>query len=534
MTTFPHLALHHKLRLRKLASGLAIVTLALACFSNAARSQAATLDEVLAGIALNRHKTTNFQGHFVSVVVESPRNTQEKPSNADLNLINGKAVSLGKTHYGYREGKAFSDEVVSNFLATGRRIERTKSWQNGETGYILSDNLPNVPKGKLHAQEHDQTIISSRIQSFLQLERKIGAQYEEMTRDKALRHLRARLDGEETFAGLPCLRLVHDGTGKMGRVWGKVLVCPTRDFKEMFSEYRVAPKVPRDGIIEYVKREKVTQLTQYDGRWFPSQVEFEETIKTADGKEHQTYREVFEVQSLRLNSISDDHVFKPVFSPDTVYFPLEGNYEVVGGDTQMLENKLEQADFSVLELGKKIVQSAPSVSPLVLPRAEDDPANEIALAKPTVKPGDAAPDFTATDMNGKVWKLSDFKGQKNLLLTFFPKCFTGGCANHLSSLRDHQKEFDALDTQILAVSVDSAKGEKGQKAFATQWQLAFPLISDTSRSLSKLFGAAQTDKQLAARMSLFIDQSGTVRWVDTDVKVATHGHDALEKIRKLK
>ncbi len=168
-----------------------------------------------------------------------------------------------------------------------------------------------------------------------------------------------------------------------------------------------------------------------------------------------------------------------------------------------------------------------------LPRAEDDPNNQIGQAKPTVQVGNTAPDFTVRDMNGKQWKLSELKGKKNLLLTFFPKCFTGGCANHLSSLRDHQKELDAADTQILAVSVDPADGERGQLAFAKQWQLGFPLIPDTARSLSKLFGAAQNDKQLAARMSLFIDKTGLVRWVDTDVHVATHGADVLAKMKEL-
>ena len=167
-----------------------------------------------------------------------------------------------------------------------------------------------------------------------------------------------------------------------------------------------------------------------------------------------------------------------------------------------------------------------------LPNTEDDPKNQIAVAAPTVKAGDVAPDFTATDMNGKTWKLSELKG-KNVLLTFFPKCFTGGCANHLSSLRDHQSEFDALDTQILAVSVDPAEGEKGQLAFAKQWGFTFPLIPDTSRAISKQFGAAQTDEQLAARMSILIDKAGIVRWIDTDVHVQTHGADVLAKIKEL-
>ena len=119
------------------------------------------------------------------------------------------------------------------------------------------------------------------------------------------------------------------------------------------------------------------------------------------------------------------------------------------------------------------------------------------------------------------------EGQKNLLLTFFPKCFTGGCANHLSSLRDQQAAFDAADIQILAVSVDDAEGERGQLAFTQQWKLGFPLVPDTKRELSKLFGAAQNDQQLAARMTLLIDKQGIVRLVDTNVHVRTHGADVL-------
>ena len=168
----------------------------------------------------------------------------------------------------------------------------------------------------------------------------------------------------------------------------------------------------------------------------------------------------------------------------------------------------------------------------LLPRAEDDPQTPLGSPLPTVKVGQLAPDFTATDMNGKTWKLSELKG-KNVLLTFFPKCFTGGCANHLSSLRDHQKEFDAANTQILAVSVDAAQGEKGQLAFAKQWGLTFPLVPDTSRQLGKLYGAIQNDDELAARMSILIDKAGMVRWIDTDVHVQTHGADVLNKIKEL-
>jgi peroxiredoxin len=51
---------------------------------------------------------------------------------------------------------------------------------------------------------------------------------------------------------------------------------------------------------------------------------------------------------------------------------------------------------------------------------------QISDPTPKLEVGKPAPDFTVTDMNGQVRRLSDQRGKKNLLLTFFPKCFTGG------------------------------------------------------------------------------------------------------------
>lgn len=135
-------------------------------------------------------------------------------------------------------------------------------------------------------------------------------------------------------------------------------------------------------------------------------------------------------------------------------------------------------------------------------------------------------------MNGKVQRLRDYRG-RNLLLTFFPKCFTGGCISHLSSLRDHQKQLDAANTRVLAVSVDAAGGAKGQKAFAANLNLPFPLIPDTGRNLSILYGAAHSPQQMASRMSVLIDGNGTVRWIDRGIDVKTHGADVLAKIKSL-
>ena len=43
-----------------------------------------------------------------------------------------------------------------------------------------------------------------------------------------------------------------------------------------------------------------------------------------------------------------------------------------------------------------------------------------------LKVGDRAPDFSLPDQDGRVVKLSDFKGKKNVVLAFYVLAFTGG------------------------------------------------------------------------------------------------------------
>ena len=46
--------------------------------------------------------------------------------------------------------------------------------------------------------------------------------------------------------------------------------------------------------------------------------------------------------------------------------------------------------------------------------------------KTELKVGDEAPDFKLQGSDGKEYTLGQFKGEKPVLLAFFPKAFTGG------------------------------------------------------------------------------------------------------------
>jgi peroxiredoxin Q/BCP len=141
-----------------------------------------------------------------------------------------------------------------------------------------------------------------------------------------------------------------------------------------------------------------------------------------------------------------------------------------------------------------------------------------------------APNLSGTSADGKAVSLADFKGRSNVLLTFFPHCFTGGCESHLASLRDAGQALTVTRTQVVAVSTDDAAQIR---AFATQLKLPFSVLSDTSRQIALSYGAVQTATEAPSRLSFLIDKNGIVRYIDTDVHVLTHGADMLAKIHEL-
>jgi peroxiredoxin Q/BCP len=145
-----------------------------------------------------------------------------------------------------------------------------------------------------------------------------------------------------------------------------------------------------------------------------------------------------------------------------------------------------------------------------------------------LKVGSKAPDFEATDCAGRPVRLRDFRGRR-VVLFFFPKAFTLGCTAEVRHFRDHQARIHELGAELIGVSVDSLET---QCAFAKQEKLEFPMLGDSDRKLSGLFGVLWPLVRLDRRVTFVIGPEGVVEEViQHEVRVSQHLDDVLAALQ---
>jgi thioredoxin-dependent peroxiredoxin len=138
--------------------------------------------------------------------------------------------------------------------------------------------------------------------------------------------------------------------------------------------------------------------------------------------------------------------------------------------------------------------------------------------------GTDAPAFTAKDTNGNTVSLSDFAG-KTVVLYFYPKDDTPGCTKQACSFRDAQPDYKGKDVVVLGVSADD---EASHQAFTAKYNLNFPLLADTDKSLIAAYDV--DGGGYAKRVTYVIDSNGKIIHVDGSVNTATHASDVLSAL----
>jgi len=132
-----------------------------------------------------------------------------------------------------------------------------------------------------------------------------------------------------------------------------------------------------------------------------------------------------------------------------------------------------------------------------------------------LKVGDKAADFKLYSSDKKQVSLSDYKGQ-NVLILFFPLAFTGTCTKELCGIRDNAFDFNGLDMEVVAISVDSpqtlAKWKEMEK-------YNFTMLSDFNKEVSRAYDSIYENFSLdmhgvSKRSAFLVDGDGIIQYAE--------------------
>jgi len=147
-----------------------------------------------------------------------------------------------------------------------------------------------------------------------------------------------------------------------------------------------------------------------------------------------------------------------------------------------------------------------------------------------------APSFSTPNEADETINLDDFKGQKNVVLYFYPKDDTPGCTIEGNQFTALVEDFAKQDTVILGVSKDSCQSHQ---AFIDKFDYKISLLADTSGELCDAYGVWQekekngVKKMGIVRSTFIIDKNGNLRHVEYGVVPDGHAAEMLDFVKNL-
>jgi peroxiredoxin (alkyl hydroperoxide reductase subunit C) len=152
-----------------------------------------------------------------------------------------------------------------------------------------------------------------------------------------------------------------------------------------------------------------------------------------------------------------------------------------------------------------------------------------------VKVGDRAPDFTLTAISGEKISLKQYRGKKNVVLSFVPAAWTPVCSDQWPGYNIMKDIFEQNDAILLGITADNLP-----TLFAWTNQMGklwFPVLSDfwPHGSVAKKYGVLRSNG-VSERALFVIDKKGIIRYIDVhDINKRPPLEDlvgALEKLKK--
>jgi peroxiredoxin Q/BCP len=147
-----------------------------------------------------------------------------------------------------------------------------------------------------------------------------------------------------------------------------------------------------------------------------------------------------------------------------------------------------------------------------------------------------APSFSTPNQHNKIINLSDYTGDKTVVLYFYPKDDTPGCTIQANQFTGLASEFANVDAVVLGVSKDSCDSHQ---AFIDKFGLKVDLLADTSGELCDAYGVWQekekngVKKMGIVRSTFVINKDGVLTDVIYGVTADGHAREILDKVSQL-
>ena len=155
----------------------------------------------------------------------------------------------------------------------------------------------------------------------------------------------------------------------------------------------------------------------------------------------------------------------------------------------------------------------------------------VRRTKAKVTVGSVAPDFTLPSQSEEMVNLKEFLDRRPVVLFFYPKDNTLGCAKEVCAFRDSFEELGKLNAEVIGISSDSVYSHR---SFAEKHKLPFTLLSDEGGKVRRLYDVPNSFGLFPGRVTYVIDEEGVVRNVySSQIAVEKHVQEALRTLRSI-
>jgi peroxiredoxin (alkyl hydroperoxide reductase subunit C) len=130
-----------------------------------------------------------------------------------------------------------------------------------------------------------------------------------------------------------------------------------------------------------------------------------------------------------------------------------------------------------------------------------------------VREGDTAPDFTLPSVSGEPVTLQQYRGKKNVAISFVPAAWTPVCSDQWPGYNIAKPLFEKHDAVLLGITVDNIPT---LYAWTRQMgDLWFPVLSDfwPHGAVADAFGVLRSDG-VSERALFVIDKAGIIRYIE--------------------